>query len=325
MTKRRNALSYRPTVRIDIAAAARRIAGFTCQTPVLTSAGLDAMFGARLFFKAEHRQLTGSFKLRGVLNKLLQLTTEELARGVIAASSGNHGIALASAARSLDVTATIVLPDDAPLSKRAAIEALQARVVPFDRTRVERDALVNEIVLQTGAIVVPSSDDYDVIAGNGSAALEFIDSVPDLDSIIAPVGGGGVAAGSALAARGGAPTMSVYGAEPAIADDTIRSLRAGVPVDIPLSTTVADGLRHGRPGAVTFPILQRTVDDILPVSEEHIIAAMRLFRNEIGDILEPQRCVRVGGGAGSSNPLRGSAGGHHGDRGGISTSTCSTP
>lgn len=272
---------------VDVTAAARRIGGFIRRTPVLTSDSLDAMLGATLFFKAEHRQLTGSFKFRGVLNTLLQRSTEELACGVIAASSGNHGIALASAAKSFKTTATIVLPDDAPRSKRAAIESLGAAIVPFDRATTERSSVISELVSQRGGIVLPSSDDCDVIAGNGSAAIELISSVPDLDSIIAPVGGGGMAAGSALAARALAPTMSVYGAEPALADDTIRSLRAGAPVGIAPPTTIADGLRHCRPGTVTFPILQRTVEDILPVSEEQITTAMRLLYNAFGDALEP--------------------------------------
>ncbi|MBF6221748.1 threonine/serine dehydratase [Nocardia abscessus] len=263
------------------------LAGAVHRTPVLTSDRLDARFGARIFFKAEHRQLTGSFKIRGVLNRLLRCTPADLAHGVVAGSSGNHGKALAFAARCLGTTATIVLPDDVSPIKQEAITALGARIVRFDRRTTERDELVAAIARRESLLIVPSSDDLDVIAGNGTAAAELLSEVPELDTLVAPVGGGGLAAGSGVAARTVTRGTLVYGAEPEQADDTIRSLRAGHPVTIASPNTVADGLRHTHPGVITFPILQRTLADVLPVREYHIRAAVDLLYATFNDAVEP--------------------------------------
>nr|WP_042178682.1 threonine/serine dehydratase [Kibdelosporangium sp. MJ126-NF4]CEL13335.1 Threonine dehydratase, catabolic [Kibdelosporangium sp. MJ126-NF4]CTQ99026.1 Threonine dehydratase, catabolic (EC 4.3.1.19) [Kibdelosporangium sp. MJ126-NF4] len=272
---------------LDVLGAARRLTGRVRRTPVLTSERLDDILGARIFLKAEHRQLTGSFKLRGVLNRMLQFGPSELDRGVIAGSSGNHGRALVTAAAELGTSAVVVLPSDAPEHKRAAIEAAGATVVPFDRVATDRDALVASLVLRHRRVPVPSSDDLAVIAGNGSAAVELLEDVGCLDCLVIPVGGGGVAAGTGLVARSLYPGVQVFGAEPAGADDTARSLRAGAPVPIDMPTTIADGLRHPRPGTLTFPIIRRTLRDVLVVSDVDIVAAMRLVRDCVGDIVEP--------------------------------------
>jgi threo-3-hydroxy-L-aspartate ammonia-lyase len=263
------------------------LAGLVRQTPVLTDDRLDTLLNVRLFLKAEHRQYTGSFKIRGALNRMLGLTPSELGRGVIAGSSGNHGKAVAAAARHLGASAMIVIPDDAPEAKHAAIKALGAVVVAFDRAAVDRDVLVDELAGRHGYVPLPSSNDTAVLIGNGSAAAELIEQVPDLDVLVVPVGGGGLAAGCGLAAQTLAPSLRVVGVEPLGADDTARSLRAGIPVTIAAPSTIADGLRHRAPGSLTFPILQRVLYDLFVVSDEHIIAAMRLLYAILGDTVEP--------------------------------------
>jgi threonine dehydratase len=268
----------------DVLAAAHRLTGLVRCTDVLASDRLDALVGARVFLKAEHRQVTGSFKARGALNAMLRL---DVARGVIAGSSGNHGKALATAAHLLGTTATVVLPDDAPTAKRRAIEQAGATVVPFDRSAWDRDELTAKLAEQHDKVIIPSSDNPDVLAGNGSAAVELLSQTEGLDAVVVPIGGGGLAAGTCLAVRALCPRIPVYAVEPADANDTFHSLRTGRRTTIPTPNTIADGLRHRTPGTVTFPILRRALRDVLLVTDADITAAMRVLRDCIGDRIEP--------------------------------------
>ena len=217
---------------------------------------------------------------------MLDYTPGELARGLVAGSSGNHGKALALAAHRMGTTATIVMPSDAPQIKRDAIAALGGCVVTFDRRTVSRDELVHAVAAQERRIIVPSSDDLAVIAGNGTATLELLEQIPRLDLVLVPVGGGGLAAGSGLAARAVAASTKVCGAEPECADDTIRSLRAGRRIRIPTPDTIADGLRHSEPGPITFPILLDTLADMFSVSEAQIEMAV-VLHDAFGEPVEP--------------------------------------
>ncbi|HEY0638124.1 MAG TPA: threonine/serine dehydratase [Pseudonocardiaceae bacterium] len=271
----------------DVLGAAARIRPWAVHTSLLRSPELDALLGLTLVIKAEHHQRTGSFKLRGALNRMLRLDTRERAAGVIAGSSGNHGRALAAAASLVGTTATVVMPADAPAGKLDAIRTHGAHVVTVDRLRTDRDTLTTRLAIEQGRLVVPSSDDPDVIAGAGTVALELLAEAGRLDALIVPVGGGGLAAGCAVAAAALRPGLRVYGVEPAGADDTRRSVLHGQVCTIAPPATIADGLRHRRPGRLTFPITSRLLHDILVVSDRSIADAMRLCEEHLHERIEP--------------------------------------
>jgi threonine dehydratase len=275
----------------DIRRAAERLRPWVHQTPVLTSRTLDGWSGARLFFKCENLQRAGAFKIRGAGNAVLSLSDEEAARGVVTHSSGNHGAALALAARNRGIPAHVVMPRGSPRVKREAVAGYGAVVTECEPTVESREATARLVQEETGATPVHPYDDPRVIAGQGTAALELLEEVPDLDLIVAPVGGGGLAAGTALAASGLAPGCRVVAAEPAGADDTYRCFQAGErtpPAHPP--ETIADGLRTWV-GALTFPLIQRLVCDVVTVSEEGIVTAMRHVWERMKLVIEPSAAV----------------------------------
>ncbi|MEW2117678.1 threonine/serine dehydratase [Streptomyces sp. NPDC005474] len=275
--------------------AVENLRGIAVRTPMLTSAALNEQLGRTVWVKAENQQLTGSFKLRGAYNALACLDADVRGRGVVGASSGNHATALALAGRRLEAPVTVVVPDDLPSVKRQAIEALGARIVSYRRLSGRRDALVHEIAHRGGLTIVPSANDEQVIAGAGTVGWEMLQEHPDLTELLVPVGGGGLAAGTALAASAHNPGLRVVGVEPAAADDTHRSLQAGRPVSIPAPRTIADGLGHTEPARIPFHINQRLLDGVVTVPEAAISEAMahlwRLFRL----VVEPSGAVAFAG------------------------------
>lgn len=253
----------------------------------MTSRGFDEASGVRTVFKCENLQRGGAFKIRGASNFILSLPRDALERGVVAFSSGNHAQAVAIAARFVGTPATLVMPSDAPRSKMEATRAQGASIVAYDRRRESREAIGERIASETGAVLVPPFDHPRIIAGQGTAALELLEGAPDLDAIIAPVGGGGLLSGCAIAARDMQPRIRIFGAEPELANDTFLSFQAGHRVEIPTPETIADGLRSPCPGEFTFPILRRLAEAILLVSEEEIRAAMRFLLARMKLLVEP--------------------------------------
>lgn len=278
----------------DIEQAARRIQGFVHRTPVLSSRALDEAAGLRLWLKCENFQRMGAFKIRGAMNFLLSMSPEQRARGVVTYSSGNHAQAVALAARLNGVRATIVMPSDAPRSKLEATRAQGAEIVFYDRLREDREAIGRSIAAETGAVILPPFDHPWTIAGQGTLALELLDQIDEPpQALIAPVGGGGLLSGCAIAAKGRHPGIRVFAAEPETANDAFLSFKAGRRVEIPPPDTIADGLRATRPGEVTFPILQQHVESVLLVSEEEISAAVRFLLFRLKILVEPSGAVAV--------------------------------
>jgi threonine dehydratase len=277
----------------DVLAARRRLAGVANVTPVVTSRTLDAATGRRLFLKCESFQRGGAFKFRGAYNKIAGLPGEARRRGVVAFSSGNHAQGVALAAGLLGVPATIVMPDDAPPVKLAATRGYGAEVVLYDRLGEDRDEVARRLVEERGRTLVPPYDDPAVMAGQGTAALELLEAVPDLDALVSPVSGGGLMAGSATAARALRPSIRILAVEPEDANDTFLSLAAGERVAIEHPATVADGLRQRTPGALTFPILKRELEGVLLVSEAAILDAVRFLFLRMKLVVEPSGAVGV--------------------------------
>ena len=274
----------------DIRAAHARIADKIHRTPVLTSATLDALCGAQLFFKCENFQKIGAFKARGATNAVFALTEAEAANGVATHSSGNHAAALARAARLRGIPAHIVMPSNAPKTKIESVRRNGGIIVFCEPTLVAREAACAKIIAETGARLVHPFDDYAVMAGQGTATLELLEQAPDLDLIIVPVGGGGLLCGTAVAAKGARPGIRVIAAEPAGADDAARSVAAGRLIPLEQAATIADGLRTSL-SARTFPLIQQQVAGIVTVSEESIVAAMRRIWEVLKIIIEPSCAV----------------------------------
>jgi threonine dehydratase len=281
----------RPLTLDDVRAAARRLRNRIHRTPVITSPAVDAITGHELFFKCENLQRAGSFKPRGALNKLLTLTAEERTRGVVAFSSGNHAQGVALAAQLVGTTAVICMPTDAPRLKLEATRGYGAEVVAYDRQKDDREALARRIASETGRVVVPPFDDYAIMAGQGTAALELLEDVPSLDVLVAPVGGGGLMAGCSTVARALFPGMIVIGVETDTANDTYLSLRKGERVTIAPPPTIADGIRLTTPGALTFPILREHVTDVALVTDDEVRAAVRLLALSVRIVVEPTGAV----------------------------------
>lgn len=271
----------------DVRLAAARIQPLAKRTPVLTSSEFNAEAGTRAWFKCENLQTGGAFKIRGASNLILSLSGEDLRRGVVAFSSGNHAIAVAAAARHAGAAATIVMPEDAPRAKLDATCAQGARVVLYDRLRESREAIATRICEETGAILVPPFDHPLIIAGQGTAALELLEDAPELDALIAPVSGGGLLAGCAIIAQDLRPGIRVFGVEPADGNDTFLSFQAGERRSIPLPQTIADGLRVTQPGALTFPILRERAEAIVLVTDDEIRAAVRFLLARLKILVEP--------------------------------------
>jgi len=271
----------------QIRAAADRIRSIALRTPVMTSRTFDREAGLSVFFKCENFQRGGAFKIRGASNFVFSMERERLARGVVAFSSGNHAQAVAIAAAQAGAPATIVMPADAPRSKIEATRGYGAKIVTYDRLRENREAIARRIAEESGAALVPPFDHPWIIAGQGTAGLELLEQAPDLDALIAPVSGGGLLAGCAIAAKAVTPQIRIFGVEPQDGNDTHLSMRAGRRVEIPPPKTLADGLRVTRPGELTFPILQRLAEDILLVSDEEIRATMRFLLERMKILVEP--------------------------------------
>ncbi len=274
----------------DIQAAAARIAGKVHRTPVLTCATIDGMAGAQLFFKCENLQKVGAFKMRGATNAVFSLAAEEAARGVATHSSGNHAQALALAARLRGVPAYVVMPSTAPAVKRAAVADYGAEIITCEPTLAARESTLKDVVARTGAAFVHPYDNDDIIAGQGTAALELLTDYPDLEVVMAPVGGGGLLSGTALATRALAPRAEIIAAEPEGADDAFRSLAAGQIIPSEKPDTVADGLLTSL-GVRNFPIIQEHVSVIWLVDDPAIVAAMRLVWERMKIIIEPSSAV----------------------------------
>jgi threonine dehydratase len=276
----------------EVYQAAERIRPYIHRTPVLTCETLDREVGGRVFLKCENLQKVGAFKFRGACNAVFSLSAAEASRGVVAHSSGNHAQALALAARLRGIPAYIVMPENAPAVKKAAVKAYGGEITYCTPTLAAREAAQEKIISETGARVIHPYNDLRVIAGQGTAALELIKDVPDLDVILTPVGGGGLLSGTAVAAKGLLPGLRVVGGEPAGADDAFRSLAAGKILPSLQPKTIADGLLT-QLGDLTFPIIQEWVERIVTVSEEGIISAMRFIWERAKIIIEPSAAVPV--------------------------------
>lgn len=278
----------------DVRAAAARIRALVPPTPVLRCAAIDGWAGVRVHLKAEHLHATGAFKLRGATNAVLQLVDEEAARGVVAHSSGNHGAALATAAARRGIACTVVMPRGAPATKQAATVAAGATVVICDPTLEARAAAVAALVADTGAVEIHPFDDPRVQAGQGTATLELLGAAPAIGLVIAPVSGGGLLSGTAIAAHGIRPDLPVWGAEPAGADDAFRSLAAGHLVLDGPTETIADGL-VAQLSERTLAILQAERVQVVTVTEEEIVAAMRRLALDAKQVVEPSGAVALAG------------------------------
>jgi threo-3-hydroxy-L-aspartate ammonia-lyase len=263
------------------------------RTPLLTSATLDAECGVAAFLKAESFQRSGSFKFRGAYNRLSQLSAAERERGVVAYSSGNHGGAVALAARLLGIPAVVVVPATGSPAKLAAIEGYGATLRRYDPETERREVVAAGIASDRGLTIVRPFDDYGVMAGQGTVGLEIAEDLPDVDRVLAPVGGGGLIAGVATAVRGLRPSVTVIGVEPAAAADTRDSLRAGRLVNIGEPGTIADGLRASQPGDLTFPINASMLADVVTVPEQAIVGAMRFAFTRLKIVLEPSGAVAL--------------------------------
>jgi threo-3-hydroxy-L-aspartate ammonia-lyase len=275
----------------DVEAAAGRLAGHAHRTPVMTSRIVDEASGASVFFKCENFQRMGAFKFRGAFNALSKLAPDARSRGVIAFSSGNHAQAVALASRILGIDATIVMPDDAPVSKMEAARGYGGRVVTYDRYLENREEIAQRLAAERGAAIVPPYDHPAVIAGQGTAAAELIEQAGRLDSLFVCLGGGGLLSGSALAAKALSPGCAVFGVEPEAGNDGQQSFRRGSIVRIAVPKTIADGAQTQALGRYTFEIIRRDVLDILTASDGELIECMRFFATRMKIVVEPTGCL----------------------------------
>ncbi len=271
----------------DVQAAARRLRGVVHRTPVLTSRGVDARTGATVFFKAENLQRSGAFKFRGAYHALSRLSPDARARGVITFSSGNHAQAIALASSLLGCRATIVMPETAPRVKLDATRAYGAEIVAYDPAVADREAIARELAEERRLTLIPPFDHRDVIAGQGTAAVELFEDVGPLDLLLVCCGGGGLLSGCALAASGLSPSCRVVGVEPAAGDDGAQSFRSGTLQRVHNPVTVADGARTPSLGALTFPLVLAHVSDMVTVTDDHLLRAMFHLWQRLKVIVEP--------------------------------------
>jgi len=271
----------------DVRDAAARLDGVAHRTPVLRSRTLNGVVGAEVHLKAECFQRGGAFKFRGAYSLISTLDAAQRAAGVVAFSSGNHAQAVALASQLLGVRAAIVMPEDAPALKLAATRGYGAEVVTYDRYRDDRAAIAADLAAERGAVLVPPFDHPLIMAGQATAALELFDEAGRLDTLLAPIGGGGLVAGCATAAAALDPGIRVIGIEPEAGDDTRRSLAAGHRVEIQVPRTIADGQQITSPGELTFPIIQRLVSEVVLVSDGELLDAMRFAFDRLKIVLEP--------------------------------------
>ncbi|MFY3383035.1 threo-3-hydroxy-L-aspartate ammonia-lyase [Paracidovorax sp. MALMAid1276] len=287
--------SLPPPTYADVLAAAQRLEGKAHTTPVVRSTAIDERLGAKLFFKCENLQRTGAFKFRGAYNALAQFTDEQREHGVLTFSAGNHAQAIALSARLLDMPALVVMPEDAAVSKMTATREYGAQVVTYNRHTEDREAISRQIARERGMTLVPPFDHPHVIAGQGTAALELLQEVPDLDYLFISLGGGGLLSGSLLAVQTLAPQCKVIGVEPETANDAQQSLRAGHIVRIAHPQTIADGAQTQALGDYTFPLIRDHAEDIITVSDEQLIEALRFFAQRMKMVVEPTGALAFAG------------------------------
>jgi len=271
----------------DVVRAAMRLEGVAHRTPVMTSSTLDAMTGARLFFKCENFQRIGAFKFRGAYNALSKLAAGGQVSGAIAYSSGNHAQAVALAARLTGLTATIVMPEDAPAVKLAATRGYGAEVITYDPETTVREDLAAELAAERGLHLIPPFDHPDIIAGQGTVARELLQTAGPLDLMLVPCGGGGLLSGCAIAVKSLAPGCRIVGVEPELGDDATRSFHSGTLCSVKNPATIADGARTSALGKLTFPLVTALVDDMVTVSDEALVRAMRWITERMKIIVEP--------------------------------------
>ncbi len=277
----------------DVEAAARRLDGVAHRTPVFTSRTLDGLAGGSVHVKAECFQRGGAFKFRGAFNKISSLTEAVRTRGVLAYSSGNHAQAVAIAAALLGTRATILMPEDAPAAKREATRGYGAEIVTYDRWTENREEIGVRLAGERDLELVRPYDDPLVMAGQGTVALELLDAAPDLDVLIAPVGGGGLIAGCSTVAKSLVPGIRVVGVEPEAGDDTARSLATGERVQVGVPRTIADGLQASEPGELTFAVNRKRVDEVVLVSDAEIVDAMTILCARMKLVVEPSGAVGI--------------------------------
>jgi threonine dehydratase len=271
----------------DVEAAAHRIAGAARVTPVMSSGSLDERLRARVFLKCETFQRAGSFKFRGAYNAISKLPEADRRRGILAYSSGNHAQAVALASRMLGAPATVVMPADAATAKRKATEGYGARVEPYDPAREDREEVARRIQAEGDPVLIPPFDHPDVVAGQGTSALELFDEIGKLDLLLVPCGGGGLLSGSALAAKRLSPGCRVVGVEPEAGDDATRSFRTGTLQTVHNPRTIADGARTPSLGKITFPLVRQHVDDMVTVADDDLLRAMRFLWERMKLVVEP--------------------------------------
>jgi threonine dehydratase len=273
--------------------AQQRLSGVAHTTPVMTSRTLNRLVAADVFLKCENFQRVGAFKFRGAFNAVSLLSDEEKARGVLTFSSGNHAQAIALAGTLLGVATTVVMPDNAPATKRTATEAYGGRVIGYDPNKESRESVAKALQTETGATLIPPYNHLNVIVGQGTAALELSNEIQGLDALLVPCGGGGLLSGSAIAVKAKAPACRVIGVEPELADDATRSFRTGRLHTVHNPPTIADGTRTPSLGSITFPLVRQFVDDMLTVSEEEIIAAVQFLFYRTKLVVEPSGALGV--------------------------------
>lgn len=275
----------------DVKAAAQAIQGVAHRTPILTSQTIDALTGYEVYFKCENFQRVGAFKFRGAYNALSRLSEAEKAKGVVTHSSGNHAQGIALAAKLLGISATIVMPDDAPSSKLAATQGYGATVIQYDRQVREREQITAELVAEQGFTLIHPYDHPHIMAGQGTAALELLEDVPNLEVLVAPVGGGGLLSGCATIAKAWRPDIRIFGVETETSNDWWLSLQRNERVKIPPPATIADGIRTQQPGALTFPVIQEHIEKVLLVSDAQVIEALQLLLFRMKIMAEPTGAV----------------------------------
>ena len=275
----------------DVEAAARQLQQVAHRTPVMTSRTANGIAGAELFFKCENLQRMGAFKFRGAYNALSLFSAEQRAKGVLAYSSGNHAQAVALSARLLGMPAAIVMPLDAPPLKIAATRGYGAEVILYDRYKEDREALGQRLAVERGMTLIPPYDHPHVMAGQGTAAKELIEDVGPLDVLVAPVGGGGLISGSAVATKHLVPGCAMFGVEPEAGNDVQQSLRRGEIVHIEVPKTIADGAQTQHAGQLTFPVIRALVDDVVTVSDSQLSKTMLFFAERMKLVVEPTGCL----------------------------------
>ncbi len=285
-------MDQQPTLN-DIRDAYQRIRNYVHKTPVLTCTALNEMVGARLFFKCENFQKVGAFKFRGACNTVFSLSEKEGAKGVVTHSSGNHAAALALAARNKGIVARIVMPSNAPKVKIEAVKNYGGLITFCEPTLASRESTAAKIIEETGAMMIHPFNNYHIIAGQATAALELMEEIGDLDYILAPVGGGGLLSGTAIAAKSLNSKIKVIGCEPKNADDAFRSMKAGLIIPPEHPNTIADGLKTSL-GDKTFPIIRKLVDEIMLATEDQIVLAMRYIFERMKIVIEPSSAVPFG-------------------------------